>query len=96
MKGKTALTQEEKKEKEKENSDHILEHKYNPKYELLSEEQIKDLLEGLNITLNNLPKILVNDPICKLFNAKYNDVFKITRQSYTAGEIIFYRVVIDG
>ncbi|MDD4353706.1 MAG: DNA-directed RNA polymerase subunit RpoH/Rpb5 C-terminal domain-containing protein [Candidatus Nanoarchaeia archaeon] len=84
---------EEKKEIKE---DYILTHIYNPKFELLSADEIPKLFEDLKISSGlELPKINVNDPVSKLFKAKANDVFKITRKSYTAGESIFYRVVID-
>ena len=83
-------------EKEEVKADFILSHNYNPKFELLSADEIPKLFEDLKISSGlELPKINSNDPVSKLFNAKPNDVFKITRKSYTAGESIFYRVVID-
>ena len=85
---------DEKKESIKE--DYILTHSYNPKFELLNADEIPKLFEELKISSGlELPKINVNDPVSKLFKAKANDIFKITRKSYTAGESVFYRVVID-
>ena len=87
---------DEKKEMLQQKEDFILSHSYNPKFELLNQEDIAKLLVDLKISSGlELPKISVNDPVSKLFHAKANDVFKITRKSYTAGESIFYRVVID-
>ncbi len=83
-------------EKKAENNEYILSHRYNPKFELLSKEEVEELLKRYNVTLLQLPKIKASDPVCKLFKAKPNDVFKITRKSPTAGESVFYRVVING
>jgi DNA-directed RNA polymerase subunit H len=86
------LSDEKKELKE----DFILTHNYNPKFELLSADEIPKLFEELKISSGlELPKMNVNDPVSKLFKAKGNDIFKITRKSYTAGESVFYRVVID-
>ncbi|MBN1923967.1 MAG: DNA-directed RNA polymerase subunit H [Nanoarchaeota archaeon] len=85
----------EKTEKSKLN-EQILEHSYNPKFEILKPEEVKALLERFNAKIIQLPKININDPICKLMSAKVNDVFKITRKSYTSEDSVFYRVVVDG
>jgi DNA-directed RNA polymerase subunit H len=83
-------------EKKDSGDEMILSHNYNPTFELLSEDEASKLLNDLNIKSSlELPKMAVNDPIAKLFKAKPNDIFKITRKSYTAGESIFYRVIID-
>lgn len=84
-----------KDEKNNNENEFILEHKYNPKFELLNEEEINNVLEKFNIKLIDLPKMSLNDPISKLFEAKVNDVFKIVRNSQTCGESVFYRVVIN-
>ncbi|MDD2678525.1 MAG: DNA-directed RNA polymerase subunit RpoH/Rpb5 C-terminal domain-containing protein [Candidatus Nanoarchaeia archaeon] len=85
---------EEKKDELEE--DFVLSHNYNPKFELLNADEIQKLFEHLKISSGlELPKINLSDPVCKIFKAKPNDIFKITRKSYTAGESIFYRVVID-
>jgi len=72
----------------------LLNHYLVPKHEVMSEEEVKDLLEKLNITKEQLPKILESDPMVKLIGAKVGDVIKITRKSHTAGETIYYRLVV--
>jgi len=66
-----------------------------PKHNKLSDKQKEKLLEEYNISLKELPKILKSDPAIVSLNAKPGEIIKITRNSMTAGESIFYRVVID-
>ena len=76
--------------------EHILVHKYNPEFKILDDSEVEKLFEVLKIkSYMDLPKIFITDPICKIFKPKINDIIKITRPSYTAGESVFYRVVID-
>jgi len=72
----------------------VLEHVLVPKHEILSEEEKKRLLETLNISEKQLPKILLNDPVVKALGAKEGDVIKITRKSPTAGKSFYYRLVV--
>ena len=67
-----------------------------PKHEILSEKEKDELLKKYKITLRNLPKILVSDPVVVALKAKVGDVIKITRNSPTAGKSIYYRAVIKG
>ncbi len=76
--------------------DIILNHELVPKHEILSEEEAKKLLEELNITKKQLPRIYASDPVAKILGAKPGDIIRITRKSPTAGESIYYRVVVKG
>ena len=73
----------------------VAKHVLIPEHLKLSEKEKKELLEKYNITLQELPKILKDDPAIASLNAKPGDVIKITRKSVTAGEAIFYRGVIN-
>lgn len=72
----------------------ITKHSLVPKHELLSVKEKEELLKKYGINLRQLPRILENDAIVKFLNAKTGDVIKITRNSETAGETVYYRVVI--
>lgn len=66
-----------------------------PLHEKCSETEKKALLKKYNITISDLPKISINDAAIVDMNLSPGDVVKITRESPTAGETIFYRVVIE-
>ena len=66
-----------------------------PKHVKLNDKETQDLLKRYNITLNNLPKISKGDPAISPLSAKPGDVIKILRNSATAGESVFYRVVTN-
>jgi len=70
-------------------------HSLIPKHAKLSEKQKEDLIKDYNITLKALPRILKTDPGIQSLNAKPGNIIKISRKSMTAGETIFYRVVVD-
>ncbi len=73
----------------------ILGHEYVPKHEILKEKDVEKLLKQYKLESKmQLPKILSSDPVIKAIKAKKGDVIKITRKSMTAGEAVYYRVVI--
>ena len=72
----------------------IQKHEFIPKHILLNENEKEEVLKKYNITIRQLPRILVSDPVVKIINGKEGDVIKITRNSQTAGESIYYRVVV--
>ena len=67
-----------------------------PVHKKISEKEKAELLKKYNITLKELPKILINDSAISDLDAKEGDVIKITRKSHTAGEIAYYRGVTSG
>lgn len=71
--------------------DHVLV----PKHEILSKEEAEELLKLLGINKEQLPKIKASDPIVKEIGAKPGDIIKITRKSLTAGESVYYRLVVE-
>ena len=74
----------------------ILEHIDSPKYELLSEEEIKEILESYIIKKRDIPKILITDPIVDYFNLKRGDIIRVIRPSEQSGKSIAYRIVAKG
>ena len=65
-----------------------------PKHELMPEDEKIALLERLCIKAKQLPKIRQEDAASKALGAKRGDVMKITRNSLTAGEYCYYRIVV--
>ena len=72
----------------------ILEHELVPKHEVLSKEEKEEVLDTFKVTLNELPKMLSSDSVLEHIKAKAGDVIRITRNSPTAGESVYYRVVV--
>lgn len=72
----------------------VLEHELVPKHEVLSAEEAAELLRRYRVTPTQLPSILHIDPVVRELGAKPGDIIKITRRSPTAGEYIYYRVVV--
>ena len=67
-----------------------------PKHTKLSESEAKKFLEKYNISIKELPKILISDPAIANFDVKPGDIIKIDRASETAGKTVYYRGVING
>jgi len=61
----------------------------------MSEEQVEELLQKLDIEKENLPRIKSNDSALKQKDFEVGDVFEITRSSPTAGETTYYRRVVE-
>lgn len=74
----------------------ILEHIDCPEYEVLSEEEGKEVLESYILKKNEMMKILSDDPIVKYFNLKRGDIIRIIRPSEQSGKNIAYRIVAKG
>lgn len=74
----------------------ILKHGLVPKHILLNEQEKGELLKQYGITLKQLPRILESDTIIKIIGGKIGDVVKIIRKSQTAGQSVYYRVVVKG
>lgn len=77
------------------NMTNILNHELVPKYEILDKGKRENVLEKFTIVDKQLPKIYSSDPVIKLINAKPGDVVRIMRNSITAGESVYYRIVVD-
>lgn len=72
----------------------ITKHKLVPKHEIMSKLEKDTFIKQNNFKLQNLPRILISDPIIKFIYGVKGDLIKITRQSETAGSTLYYRVVV--
>lgn len=62
-----------------------------PKQEILSGDERAELIKNLGITLKQLPKMRINDPVAKILNAKKGDVIRVIRDPEGSP---YYRVVV--
>lgn len=67
-----------------------------PKHIIMNEDEKQQVLNKFKITIRQLPRISVNDPVIKQLDGKIGDIVKIIRNSPVAGEFVYYRVVIKG
>ena len=73
----------------------IIKHKYQPKFQLLSDEEKQQKLKDYNIENKFESKMLSTDAIARYFNAKPGDIFRIKRPSTFSGESFHYRLVVE-
>lgn len=71
----------------------ITRHRLQPKYTLLSEEEMGAVLEKYNATKSQIPRMLITDPIARYYGVKSNSMFKIVRNSPSTGENTTYRYI---
>jgi DNA-directed RNA polymerase subunit H len=74
----------------------ILKHELVPKHKILNEKEREELFKKYGINIKQLPRISGSDPVIKLINGQLGDVVEIIRKSPTAGETVYYRVVVKG
>lgn len=72
----------------------IINHEHVPQHTVLKKDEAQKILKEMDITPNQLPKILDTDPVIDLIGAKIGDIIKIDRESPTAGTTKYYRIVI--
>ncbi|HLC32464.1 MAG TPA: DNA-directed RNA polymerase subunit H [Candidatus Nanoarchaeia archaeon] len=73
----------------------VTKHVLVPKHTKLSDKEQKELFEKYAIDLQNLPRIYIKDPAILHLDLKEGDIIKISRNSPTAGETVFYRRVVE-
>ncbi|MBN2458924.1 DNA-directed RNA polymerase subunit H [Candidatus Woesearchaeota archaeon] len=71
-----------------------LSHELIPEHEKLSEKEASALMKKYNLTLREIPKILVTDPAIAHLDVKEGDIIVVKRKSKTAGDIVYYRGVV--
>ena len=72
----------------------IFTHRLSPKYRVLSEDEVENLLDKYNITKRDLPKIKADDPAVKKIGVQDGSVIEIERKSPTAGQAKYYRFIV--
>jgi DNA-directed RNA polymerase subunit H len=65
-----------------------------PDHNIMSDEEVSELLSRYSITTEQLPKVFHDDPAVKSIGANVDDVIRIVRASHTAGRAEAYRLVI--
>lgn len=65
-----------------------------PKHEIVPDEKREELLKKFGSNIESFPQILLDDPAVEEIGAQKGDLIKITRFSHTAGNSIYYRVVV--
>lgn len=73
-----------------------IQHSLVPEHIKLGEEEKKKILGKYNLSIKQLPHILIKDPAIVDLGPEVGDVIKIKRASPTIKETEYYRVVVDG
>lgn len=68
-------------------------HRLVPKHELLTEAEKKDVLMAYDCKDSQLPRMALDDFVCRYYGGVSGDVFRIHRPSPSCGTYITYRVV---
>ena len=83
----------------------VTDHIYVPKHEVLSEKEAREVLKKYNVKPEQLPYILITDPVVQELREQLRregkdvnpgDIIRITRKSETAGTSVYYRLVVEG
>lgn len=72
----------------------VLKHEMVPDHQIMSEEEVAELLAMYRISLEQLPKIYHDDPAVQAIGGDVGDVIRIIRDSRTAGRAEAYRLVV--
>lgn len=72
----------------------LIDVKYCPKIQLLTEKEANKVLEDYNVTKKQLPQFELSDPMVRYYDGRKGDIFKIFRSSIVSGVSIAYRVVV--
>jgi DNA-directed RNA polymerase subunit H len=72
----------------------VLKHEMVPDHQIMSEDEVAELLATYRISLEQLPKIYHDDPAVKTIKGEVGNVIRIIRESRTAGRAEAYRIVV--
>lgn len=78
---------------EKEMMVDILASHYQPKFELLSNDQKKECMKSYNVEKNQFIRISKTDPVTRYYNLKGGDVIRVIIPCETSGQKIEYAIV---
>jgi DNA-directed RNA polymerase subunit H len=73
----------------------IQNHELVPEHRKMDEDEVNELLDEFSIEKDNLPKMGRKDAVAKKMDLEPGDVVHIRRESPTAGQTDYYRVVVD-
>ena len=72
----------------------VLSHNLVPEMKILEENQKKQVLKQYDVTSDQLPKILLNDPSVQALKAEAGDIISIEREDLT-GKYKVYKLVVE-
>ena len=73
----------------------VNQHRLVPEHTVLTKDEATQLLETLQVTISEIPKILINDAALIDIEAKAGDIICIKRFSRITGTSKYYRVVVN-
>lgn len=73
----------------------VNQHRLVPTHTVLTKDEAEKLLETLQVTITEIPKILINDAALDSLEAKAGDIVCIERFSRITGTSKYYRVVVN-
>ena len=72
----------------------LLEHACSPKYEVLTQDECKELLEGYHLLKRQMKRQYDTDPVSLYLFLKTKQIIRIIRNSELTGSAIDYRIVV--
>lgn len=80
--------------KQKESSFDVTTHRLVPKHSIVPEEEAEEIIEEYGGDAHLFPHIQESDPVAEALKAEPGDLIRVTRQSETANEAHYYRLVV--
>jgi len=73
----------------------VIDHAYQPKFELMSVDEIDAFKKTYLLTNSEIPKMEKTDMIARYYNLSIGDVIRIIRPSSASGYSVVYKIVIN-